>query len=283
MNLAPTLPRAARRGIALVAVAAVGLTALSGCLEYDEKIKIEADGSGTYELKFKMDMSEIKKAFGPMGEDDGGADDLPSEKEMREKFSGEGVTVEKLVVEPIESGMKMHVIFKFESIEALNQIEGWKDDGRDLRVKKLEDGSYELAYSWDASKSGEDLGVGGDTPKTPGGGGGDEMPPPGGGDGMGGDDGMGNPEDLPGDEELQEFEAFSEKMKALEEKLAKQIEFKISITLPNAATAEEPGKAEGKTVVWDFSPKSNPDQNIMSEIKKFNMKAKFGGAGVTIK
>ena len=106
---------------ALIALASACLLSMAGCIDYEENIKINPDGSGTFTLDFEMDMGEVQKLLGEGMEapspdepaDEGDGDGMPSEDELRKQFTSEGITIREISVSESDTGGKMHVVFDF--------------------------------------------------------------------------------------------------------------------------------------------------------------------------
>ena len=273
---------------ALIALASACLLSMAGCIDYEENIKINPDGSGTFTLDFEMDMSEVQKLLGEgMGEPtpaepdtEGGEDGMPSEEELTKQFSAEGITVREVSVSENDTGGKMHIVFDFVSIDALNGIEGFSKE-RKITLTKREDGSFDFHYEFDAAEGGAELGL--DSPPAPPGGMGfgegmpEDDPAPGGeDDGEDGDADPGSEEGIP------DLADLSKQIEVLMKKLQEKMKFRITVELPGKVIESDAFESKDATATWDFSPKNNPDHNIMGEDKKFEMKAQFDGTGVTI-
>ena len=142
-----TFPRL--RLAALATVAAALLLALPGCLEMDQKIKIEASGKGTANVKVVVDqakMNELQEMMKQMG---GGAQEQsdPAEEmspeSLRKMVKGnEKVRLVEASSSVDEETQKMTSSFKVEFDSLKDFFESGLASGSSVKLEKLADGNY---------------------------------------------------------------------------------------------------------------------------------------------
>jgi hypothetical protein len=127
---------AAARPLAIAAVA-LGLALLTGCLDYDETLTLNADGSGSMALDETIDLSfedEIKKVRPPEEGEDSTVQ-LPKKEEIEKSLQVEGITIKEVFTETKGKRARLKIAFEFKDLAALRSIQGFADRRLELEDK----------------------------------------------------------------------------------------------------------------------------------------------------
>jgi hypothetical protein len=103
---------------------------LTGCINYDESITLNADGSGTMLMHYSIAQQLFAMMQMSEGSEQGqGEDEMPfkfKESEIRSGMSAPGVTVEKVESKAEGDQQHFYVHVKFNKLTDLNQTEPFK-------------------------------------------------------------------------------------------------------------------------------------------------------------
>ncbi|MEZ6184337.1 MAG: hypothetical protein R3F62_04905 [Planctomycetota bacterium] len=133
----------------------IGLVALvlslTGCLDYKEELTLKADGSGSLNLDFTIDLGYLEKVSKALGEAPNEEDFAgPTEEEIREGLEVEGITIKEIKLETKGRKTRVQINLDFANLEALNEIEGFGDDRRILFYDEG-NGMVRVVYSFDTT------------------------------------------------------------------------------------------------------------------------------------
>jgi len=213
------------------------LVALCGCIEYEEDLTLNADGSGTLKVKYAM-----QEQMAAMGGSDEGKGELPMDKKKVEDLFAktDGVTVSDVNVSLEDEKRVVTFTLKFDSLDKLvaSNFAPFKDGAKFV---KNEDGTFNYERK---SMSNEEMG-GPKVEKT-------EEP------------------ETPEGEEIPEGEEAPEGMEKMGEEMAKGMmkgmmggnmpKFTYKVNFPATITETNADKHEGSSAEWKVEiDMENPD------------------------
>jgi hypothetical protein len=146
--------------LARIALALVLLAPLAGCIDDDERLSLERDGSGHLRVEATVDLSfldQLRQATGGDAEGDGAFKSLLDPEKIRKDCDAKGVTVKTCEVE--EAGPKktrLKLAIDFTDLEALRATRFMAD--REIELVEAGD-DVELVYRFDPRRWGRLLGV----------------------------------------------------------------------------------------------------------------------------
>ena len=119
------------RRILLLVAAAVALFTVSGCIDYEEVLTLNTDGSGIVEIHLVMDktfmneMQAMAEQFGGEPEGSSPADEICSEEEMRAALEkmGSGLEIISYKESETEETLTYDISFKFTDYEDFQDLE----------------------------------------------------------------------------------------------------------------------------------------------------------------
>lgn len=147
------MSRTARRRSSWALPVLAFTTALTGCLDYREVLTLTADGSGTLQIDFVVDLGILGEISRLLGENPGPGDIAgPTREEMLAGMNVEGLEVKALDVQEKGSKSKVHALIAFKDLAALAKMEGF---GEDRRVDFYDegDGKVRVVYGFDTDEA----------------------------------------------------------------------------------------------------------------------------------
>ncbi len=148
------MSRTARRRSSWALLPALGLSVfLTGCLDYREVLTLAADGSGTLQIDFVVDLAVLGEISRLLGEEPEPGDMRgPTREEMLSGMNVEGLEVKELDVQEKGSKSKVHALVAFKDLATLSKMEGF---GEDRRVDFYDegDGKVRVVYGFDTDEA----------------------------------------------------------------------------------------------------------------------------------
>ena len=129
-----------------LALLALCLFNLVGCIDYREQLTLKKDGSGSLRVDFLLNlevMNEISKVLGEKPDPE--ATQGPSEKEIKRNLKVKGITVRELKVRYKGTKTKVHIVLDFDTLATLRKIEGF---GNDRKLEFFEGGKGKADKAW---------------------------------------------------------------------------------------------------------------------------------------
>jgi hypothetical protein len=143
------------------------------CIRVEQTLTLQADGSGTFDLRYGMseeDAAEMKRMAGQAAEAEGlAAGEAPQspfdfdEESVRkdfEEYRSSGVTLEKVKSETVDGWKYINLTVRFASLKSLAETEFVSDRG--LSLTRRPDGHYEFRQAAPPQETEPDVGAVGD-------------------------------------------------------------------------------------------------------------------------